>query len=209
MTQDSLYQFDEEFRDAIGTVDETGKRIWLHPKKPKGYYHNLRVVVTILLLGVLFTGPFLTIGGRPFLLLNVFERKFVILGQAFWPQDFFLLALLGITLFVFVILFTAVFGRIWCGWACPQTLFMEMVFRKIEYWIEGDANQQRKLAKAPWNFEKIRKKTLKFSIYAVFSFLISHTVMSYLIGNDQVVEIDNRQPTEKIAGFTGMLFFTW
>lgn len=208
MSQDSLYQFDEEFRDEIGTVDKTGKRIWLHPKKPKGYYHNLRIGVTILLLSVLFAGPFITIGGRPFLLLNIFERKFVILGQAFWPQDFFLLALLGITLFVFVILFTVVFGRLWCGWACPQTLFMEMVFRKIEYWIEGDANQQRKLAKAPWDFTKIRKKGLKYSIFVIISFLISHTVMSYLIGFENVIEIVSKPPSENIAGFTGMLFFT-
>lgn len=208
MVQEDLYQFDEEFRDTIGTVDETGKRVWLYPKKPKGYYHNLRIGLTVLLLGLLFAGPFITIGGRPLLLLNLFERKFVIFGQAFWPQDFFLLALLGITMFVFVILFTVVFGRLWCGWACPQTLFMEMVFRKIEYWIEGDANQQRKLNKRPWDFEKVWKKSLKHTIYAIFAVLISHTVMSYLIGIEQVREIVTTSPQENMAGFTGMLFFT-
>ncbi len=206
--QDNLYQFDEEFRDTLGTVDETGKRIWLHPKKPKGYYHNLRIGFTFLLLGLLFAGPFITISGRPLLLLNVFERKFVIFGQAFWPQDFFLLALLGITFFVFVILFTVVFGRLWCGWACPQTLFMEMVFRKIEYWIEGDANQQRKLNSKPWNFEKIRKKGLKHLIFLSIAILIAHTVMSYLIGIEQVKEIVSQSPATNMAGFTGMLFFT-
>ena len=142
---DSLYQFDEEFRDSISTVDKEGKRVWVYPKKPSGFYHKLRIVVTVVLLSILFAGPFIKIGGQPFLLLNIFERKFVVFGATFWPQDFFLLALTFITFFVFIILFTVAFGRIWCGWACPQTLFMEMVFRKIEYWIEGDANQQRRL----------------------------------------------------------------
>ncbi|QSE96305.1 cytochrome c oxidase accessory protein CcoG [Fulvivirga lutea] len=208
MNQKDLYQFDEEFRDTIATVDETGKRLWIYPKKPKGYYHNLRIGVTIFLLGILFAGPFITIGGRPLLLLNIFERKFVIFGQAFWPQDFFLLALLLITFFVFVILFTVVFGRLWCGWACPQTLFMEMVFRKIEYWIEGDANQQRKLDQKPWDFEKVRKKGLKHIIYALIAILIAHTAMSYLIGIDKVMEIVSQPPSENIAGFTGMVVFT-
>ena len=154
MDQDKLkdlYHYDEQFRDSIATVDEKGKRIWVYPKKPKGRYHNKRVIVSVVLLAILFAGPFIKIGGEPFLLLNIFERKFSILGMVFWPQDFFILALIAISFFVFIILFTVVFGRVWCGWACPQTLFMEMVFRKIEYWIDGDAGAQRKLAKMPWN----------------------------------------------------------
>ena len=110
----SIIKDTEEFRDSIATVDEKGKRVWIYPKKPAGLYHNWRIVVTIFLLSILFAGPFLKIGGQPFLLLNIFERKFVILGQAFWPQDFFLLAVTLITFFVFVILFTVVFGRVWC-----------------------------------------------------------------------------------------------
>ena len=109
---EDFYQFDEEFRDSISTVDKEGKRIWVYPKKPKGRHHNARIIVTIILLGLLFSGPFITIGGHPLLLLNFLERKFVILGMAFWPQDFFLFGIAMITLFVFVILFTTVFGRI-------------------------------------------------------------------------------------------------
>ncbi len=205
---EDLYQFDQEFRDNIATVDAEGKRIWVYPKKPSGRMHNARIWVTVVLLAILFAGPFLSINGRPFLLLNFFERKFVILGQAFWPQDFFLLTLVLISFFVFVILFTVVFGRLWCGWACPQTLFMEMVFRKIEYWIEGDANQQRKLNNGPWNAAKIRKKLLKQLIFISISVLISHTVMAYLIGIDQVKEIVRQPPTEHLSGFIGLVAFT-
>jgi cytochrome c oxidase accessory protein FixG len=205
---EGLYEFDEEFRDSIATVDAEGKRLWVYPKKPSGRYHSYRIIVTIVLLGILFAGPFIRIKGEPFLLLNVFERKFVILGSVFWPQDFFLLALLLITFFVFIILFTVVFGRIWCGWACPQTLFMEMVFRKIEYWIEGDANRQRKLDQSPWNAEKIRKKGLKHLIFISIAILIAHTVMAYLIGVDQVKEIVMTSPMENLSGFIGLVAFT-
>jgi len=208
MKNEELYEFDEEFRDTIATVDEEGKRIWVYPKKPKGEKHNARIWVTVVLLSLLFAGPFIKIGGEPLLLLNIFERKFVILGQAFWPQDFFLLALLLITFFVFVILFTVVFGRLWCGWACPQTLFMEMVFRKIEYWIEGDANKQRRLDKGPWNAEKIKKKALKHIIFISIAILIAHTVMAYLIGIDQVKEIVSQPPSAHMSGFVGLVAFT-
>jgi cytochrome c oxidase accessory protein FixG len=203
-----LYQYEEEFRDSIATVDEKGKRVWVYPKKPQGYYHRLRIVVTVVLLSILFAGPFIKIGGQPFLLINIFERKFVVLGQAFWPQDFVLLALVLITFFVFVILFTVVFGRIWCGWACPQTLFMEMVFRKIEYLIEGDANQQRRLNNGPWNTEKIWKKSLKQVIFLSISILIAHTTMAYLIGIEQTFEIVSQPPQEHLAGFIGLVAFT-
>lgn len=205
---ENLYQYDEEFRNTLGTVDEKGKRVWVYPKKPGGSFHRARIAVTIVLLTIFFAGPFIKIGGQPFLLLNIFERRFVILGQAFWPQDFFLLAVTLITFFVFIILFTVVFGRVWCGWACPQTLFMEMVFRKIEYWIEGDANQQRKLKQAPWTKEKIFKKGLKQLIFIIISIIISHTAMAYLIGIEQTKEIVSQPPTENLAGFIGLVAFT-
>jgi cytochrome c oxidase accessory protein FixG len=205
---ENLYQYDEEFRNSLGTVDEQGKRVWIYPKKPHGTFHNKRVVVSILLLALFFLGPFIKIGGQPLLLLNFFDRRFVIFGQAFWPQDFFLLALTLIIFFVFVILFTVVFGRVWCGWACPQTVFMEMVFRKIEYWIEGDANRQRRLNQASWTANKLAKKTLKQSIFIAISILISHVAMAYLIGIEQVIEIVSQPPTEHLAGFLGLVAFT-
>jgi cytochrome c oxidase accessory protein FixG len=205
---ENLYQYDDEFRDSIATVDERGKRVWIYPKKPKGKFHNRRIVVTVILLSIFFAGPFIKIAGRPFMLLNVFERKFVIFGQAFWPQDFVLLAITLLTFFLFVILFTVVFGRVWCGWACPQTLFMEMVFRKIEYFIEGDANAQQRLDKAPWDGIKILKKSTKQIIFFAISLLISHTTMAYLIGVDETYSIITHLPGEHMAGFIGLMVFT-
>lgn len=205
---EKLYEYDEEFRDSIGTVDEKGKRIWVFPKKPKGIFHNKRVIVTILLLTLFFAGPFIKVHNQPFLLFNFFERKFIVFGQVFWPQDFVLLAITLITFFVFIILFTVVFGRVWCGWACPQTLFMEMVYRKIEYWIEGDANQQRKLKAAPWNREKIIKKGFKQFLFVTIAVVIAHTAMAYLIGLEEVIAIVQQPPSEHMAGFLGLIGFT-
>ncbi|MDN5213893.1 cytochrome c oxidase accessory protein CcoG [Fulvivirgaceae bacterium BMA12] len=205
---EDLYQFDEEFRDTIATVDEQGKRVWIYPKKPRGKFHVRRVVVAIILLVALFVGPFIKIDGHPLILLNIFERKFVLFGQAFWPQDFFLFVLAMLTLFVFIILFTVIYGRVWCGWACPQTIFMEMVFRKLEYLIEGDANRQRKLDKSPWNFNKIWRKSVKHLLFILISALIGHMVMAYLIGIDDVKEIVTKPPTENLAGFLGLLAFS-
>jgi cytochrome c oxidase accessory protein FixG len=205
---DNLYGFDEEYRDTIATVDASGKRIWVYPKKPSGRFHNWRAVVAAVLLTLLFGAPWVKIDGQPLMLFNIFERKFVIFGQVFWPQDFFLFAIFLITLFVFIILFTVLYGRIWCGWACPQTIFMEMVFRKIEYWIEGDANSQRKLEAAPWNSEKILKKGFKQLIFLAISILIAHTVMAYLIGVEQVKLLVTQSPTENLAGFIGLVAFT-
>lgn len=198
----------EEFRNTIATVDEKGKRIWIYPKKPSGKFHNWRILVTVALLSLLFAGPFIKVAGQPFLLFNIFERRFIIFGQVFWPQDFFLLAVVLITFFVFIILFTVVFGRVWCGWMCPQTLFMEMVFRKIEYLIEGDAPAQRRLAKEPWTFSKVGKKTLKHFIFLLISVLIAHTVMAYMIGIENTLAIATSSPLDHLTGFIGLVAFT-
>jgi cytochrome c oxidase accessory protein FixG len=203
-----FYAFDEEFRNSIATVDKTGKRVWIYPKKPSGRYHNYRVIVAFILLALFFMGPFIRVDGHPFMLVNIFERRFIFFGQVFWPQDFILLALAVLTFFVFIILFTVVYGRVWCGWACPQTVFMEMVFRKIEYWIEGDANEQRRLDQQPWNTRKIIKKAGKQLIFITISLIIAHTVMAYIIGIDRVKEIVTQPPTEHLAGFIGLMAFT-
>ncbi|WP_339878344.1 cytochrome c oxidase accessory protein CcoG [uncultured Algoriphagus sp.] len=198
----------DTFRDSLATVQDDGKRNWVYPKKVKGYFYKYRTYLSWVLLAILFSGPFIKVDGRPWLLFNIFERKFIIFGAVFWPQDTYLLIFLLLIFFVFVILFTVAFGRVWCGWACPQTLFMEMVFRKIEYFIEGDANQQRTLNAQPWNQEKIVKKTIKISVFAIISLLIGHLVMAYLIGIDEVINIVSSPPSAHMSGFIGLLAFS-
>ncbi|MEQ8323726.1 MAG: cytochrome c oxidase accessory protein CcoG [Vicingaceae bacterium] len=203
-----LYEPDESFRDSISTINEEGKRSWIYPKKPIGRYYNARSLVSYLLLIILFSAPFIRIDGEPLIMMNIIERKFVIFGQIFWPQDFYLFVLAMLTFILFIILFTVVFGRLFCGWICPQTIFMEMVFRKIEYWIEGDYRQQRSLDNAPWNAEKIRKRMIKWSIFFIISFLISNIFLAYIIGSDELIKIITDPPSEHIQGLSAMFIFT-
>ncbi|MEQ9468048.1 MAG: cytochrome c oxidase accessory protein CcoG [Ekhidna sp.] len=199
---------EETFRDHLSTVDKEGKRVWVYPKKPKGRFTNYRTLVSSFLLLFLFGAPFVKIDGQPFLLFDIFERKFVIFGQVFWPQDFFLFVIGMLASLVFIILFTVVFGRIFCGWICPQTIFMEGVFRKIEYWIEGDYMAQKKLDRQPWDKEKILKKGSKHFLFILISTFIMHTFMAYLVGVDKVWEIIQGGPSENTGGFIAMVVFT-
>jgi len=198
----------ESFRDKLSTVDKEGKRVWVYPKKQGGRYYNARTYLSYFLLAFLFISPFVHFNGNPFMLMNVFERKFVILGITFLPQDFFLFVLAMISLLVFITLFTVVFGRIFCGWVCPQTIFMESVFRRIEYWIEGDASQQRKLTQQEWNREKILKRGGKQVIFFLISFLIANTFMAFLVGREHWSEIVTSSPAQHLPGFIGLVAFS-
>lgn len=198
----------DEFRDKIATVDEKGKRIWIYPKKQLGKYFNKRSIVAYALLAILFAGPFIKIDGEPLLLINVLERKFVIFGQIFWPQDMFIFAFGMVAMVVLVIVFTVVFGRLFCGWVCPQTIFMEMIFRRIEYWIDGDWNQQKKLDRMPWNRHKIYKRSLKWGIFWIISFIIANTFLAYIIGIEELRAIIVDDPSNHVGGLIAIIAFT-
>jgi cytochrome c oxidase accessory protein FixG len=199
---------EETFRDRLGTMDESGKRVWIYPRKPKGRYHRFRSLLATFLLAVFFSGPFINVGGHPLLLLNVFQREFIILGQPFYPQDFFLFVLAMIATIVFILLFTVVYGRLWCGWACPQTVFMELVFRKIEYLIEGDAGKQKSLNKRKLDLDKLLRKSAKHLIFFLISFLVGNTFMAYMVGSEQLFEAVSNHPSQNPSAFTSVILFS-
>ena len=209
MSSQPQIQDSEQYRDHIATVDSAGKRLWIYPKKPKGRYYNWRSYVSYLLLLFLFGMPFIKVNGEPLLLFNVLERKFILFGLYFAPQDFHLFVLAMLILIVFVVLFTVVFGRLFCGWVCPQTIFMEMVFRKIEYWIEGDANAQRRLNKAPWTTDKVIKKVSKQIIFFAIAVLVANTFLAYIIGMDEVISIATDPIQQHLGGFVAMILFSF
>ncbi len=199
---------DESFRDSIGTIDEEGKRKFIFPKKPSGKLYEYRKLVSYFLLAILIANPFIKINGNQFMMFNVLERRFNIFGFPFWPQDFYLFVMFMIVGVVFVILFTVIFGRIFCGWICPQTIFLEMVFRRIEYWIEGDRGAQIRLAKQEWNAEKIRKKGLKWSVFLVISFFIANVFLAYLISSDELFKMIEEGPESHLSTLIALLIFT-
>ena len=201
-------EMDQSFRDSVATISDQGDRNFLFPKKPSGRYTQRRQLMSYLLLAVFFSLPFIKIGGQPFLMLNVLERKFVIFGQIFWPEDFFIFVIAMITGVLFVSVFTVAFGRLFCGWVCPQTIFMEHVFRRIEYWIDGDRNQQLRLARSKWTAEKIRKRSLKNAIFFAISFVIANFFLMYIIGTEAWWEIVSDNPADHVGGLSGMLIFS-
>lgn len=203
------YEEQKTFRDKISTVDEKGKRVWVFAKKPFGQWFNKRQFVSYSLLLFLLSAPFITINGEPLLMFNIIERRFVIFGKIFWPQDFYIFAIAMLTGLVFIILFTLVFGRIFCGWICPQTIFMEFVFRRIEYLIEGDWTHQKKLEKAPWNREKIIKKTVKHILFWLVAFVVANVFLSYIIGYKELFKIITDNPANHIGGLIAILIFSF
>ena len=199
---------DEAFRDTIGTIDEEGNRKFIFPKKPSGKFYEYRKWVSYFLLIVLIANPFIKINGNQFMMFNILERRFNIFGFPFWPQDFYLFVLFMIIGVVFVILFTVIFGRIFCGWICPQTIFLEMVFRRIEYWIEGDRGAQIRLEKQEWNAEKIRKKALKWTVFLIISFFIANVFLAYLISSDKLFLMIEEGPKNHVSTLVSLLIFT-
>jgi cytochrome c oxidase accessory protein FixG len=204
-TIDKIQQ--ESFRDSVATISSDGHRNFINPKKPKGKLYNLRTWFSIGYLVIFFALPFIKVNDAPLFMFNILERKFIFFGVTFWPQDFFIFAIGFLTFVVFVILFTVVFGRVFCGWACPQTIFMEMVFRKIEYWIDGDSHKQKQLRDMPWNGEKIRKRTIKFISFFAISFLIANFFLAYLIGMDELIR-DIKNPAAHTGTLISLLVFT-
>ena len=198
----------EVFRDSIGTIGEDGKRKWVFPKKPVGIFYKYRTWLSWVLLFWLLAAPFIKINGNQLFLFNILDRKFNIFSFPFWPQDFHLLVMMMIIFVVIIILFTVVFGRIFCGWFCPQTIFLEMVFRKIEYAIEGDRGKQIKLSKQPWNKDKILKKGLKWFLFALISFIIANVFLAYFIGGDDVIKHLSMGYFDSIPMLINLLIFT-
>lgn len=197
------------FRDQSGTLTGDGKkRKWLYPKLIKGKLYQYRSILSYFFLTLLFAAPFIKLNGEQLVLLNILERKFIFFGVIFWPQDFYLFVLALLTFIVFIVLFTVIFGRVFCGWACPQTIFLEMVFRKIEHWIEGDAVKQKKLDEGPLTTDKIVKKTTKHTVFLAISFLIANIFLSYLISTKVLLKIITEPVSMHISGFISICVFT-
>ncbi len=207
MTEEELLHA-ETFRDRVTTVTESGKRNWIYALKPSGRFYNYRNIVSYLYLIVFFVLPFIKVNDNPLFLVNIIDSKFILFGKIFWPQDFFIFAVGMIAFIVFIVLFTVIYGRIFCGWVCPQTVFLEFVFRRLEWLIEGSPGRQKALRDGPWTGEKIWKMGLKHTLFLVFSFLIAHTFLAYILGIDEVVKIIGEPFSQHIGLMVGLIVFT-
>jgi cytochrome c oxidase accessory protein FixG len=204
---------DISFRDRPINLDEKGSRKWVYAKKPKGKWYRRRTIFSWFVLLFFIAVPFIRINGNPFILLDINSRKFILFGAIFWAQDTLILSLLMLSFILFIVLFTVTLGRLWCGWACPQTIFLEMVFRKIEYLIEGDYRKRLRLDKGPWTGEKILKKTTKHLIFILISIAMTNTFLLWFIGTEKWFVLVSEPISANISGFIIMLivsaFFYW
>ena len=168
------------FRDRPININETGQRNWIYAKQPQGKWYNRRTAVAWLAIAFLVLAPFIKINGNPLMLFDIANRKFSIFGQIIWAQDSYLMALVMAVTVVFVVLFTVIYGRLWCGWACPQTIFLEMIYRRIEYLFEGNYRNGQKPREA--NSRTILMRLAKHAVFFIISILITNIFLNWIIG---------------------------
>jgi cytochrome c oxidase accessory protein FixG len=198
----------DQFRNELASIQKDGRRKWVYARQPAGRRYRARTILSWFLLAFLFLAPFVTFRGQPLVLLNVIERRFVLFGLAFWPQDFYLVVLIALTLLVTIVLMSATVGRVWCGWLCPQTVFLEMVFRKIEYLIDGSAAQQVRRDKGPFTAGTAWRRVVKHGIFFGLSFLIANVFLAYIIGADALWTIVTAPPREHLTGLAAITVFS-
>lgn len=201
--------------DSLAILDEHGHRQYIYPADVQGWFTRLKPWVYTALIIIYAVIPWIHIGGHPAILIDIPARRFYLLGKVFNAQDFYLvyffLTGIGFTL----ITISALFGRLWCGWACPQTVFLEGVYRRVERWIEGPAPRRLKLARGPWTFEKIWKRALKHGIFFLFSAAIAHIFVSYFTSLPKLFDYMRSNPAENWTAFmwsavlTGIIYFNF
>lgn len=195
------------FRNRMSNTDNEGHYKHIYATKPSGKFYNIRTILSWLYLAIFIGLAFIKINGQPLLQINIPEGKFIVFSKIFWPQDFFVFAVGMLAAIVFIALFTVIFGRLFCGWVCPQTIFMEMYFRKIEWLIDGNPSQQKRLKEAPWTGRKIFKRLLKHSIFLLFSFIIANTFLAYIVGVDHLFAM-MKNPGGYLGTLIGLIVFS-
>lgn len=198
----------DTFRNELASVARDGRRRWIYARQPHGRLYTARTAVGVVLLAFLFLAPFVTIGGQPLMRLDVLHRHFVLLGVVFWPQDFHIVVLIALTAVVTLMMSTVVVGRIWCGWLCPQTVFMEMVFRRLEYFIEGSAERQLRHDRGPWTKAVLVRKGVKHAVFFALSFLIANVFLAWVIGAPALLAIVTDPPSKHLTGLIAIVLFS-
>lgn len=191
--------------DRLATSDRKGNRIYLYPTDVRGKWKKLRSRVSIFLIALFLGLPWVKVGGHQALLLDILHRRFAIFGLTFWAHDAPLLFFILVGVVLVIGFVTAIWGRVWCGWACPQTVFVEQVFRRIERWIEGDSLAQKKLDDSPLSPTKLYKKVAKWSAFLFIALILSHSFLAYFVGTEAVGQMMKESPTQNMGSFLLMI----
>lgn len=196
------FELDQE---RLATTDEHGHRIYLHPEDVTGVWKDRRTRIYWFLIAFYLILPWVYINKKPSLLIDIARREFTFIGHTFYGVEPILFFLIAISLLFFVAFITSLFGRVWCGWACPQTVFIQSLFLKIETWIEGSARERRALEKAPLSFKKIFKKILKWFLFSLISLHVAHTFVGYFVGPRELFLITLQSPLNHLGLFTATI----
>lgn len=192
---------DESFRDTLYTIDKEGNRHWVYTQLIKGRFYFRRMAVAMLLMVIYVATPWIYVDGKQAVLLDLFNREFTFFGTTFWATDtIFLMLLLG-TLGLSLFFFTALLGRVWCGWACPETVFLEFLFRPIERFFQGDAAKRKKLDASPWTLNKIWRKGMTHAVSAGFAWVLATTALAYFFGSSRMIAMIFEGPANHLSPF--------
>jgi cytochrome c oxidase accessory protein FixG len=190
---------------VLSTLNVDGSRRWVRPRIAEGAWWGQRRVLAYVLMLVFFALPYLRVGGMPPILLDLPRREFTLFGTTFLPTDTLLFMLLVLSVGITIFLVTAIWGRVWCGWSCPQTVYLEFLFRPIEYWLERGPRGAKK-------FDRRRglppRRALKLAIFLVLSMFLAHTFLAYFVGVDQLLHWVQGSPRQHPAAFLVMALTT-
>ncbi|MFN8389398.1 MAG: cytochrome c oxidase accessory protein CcoG [Bdellovibrionota bacterium] len=206
-----------DFRETLYTVDAHGHRKWVYPTEFVGFFKRNRTKVAWVLLSIYLSLPWIPIADNQAVLLDIPGRRFVLFGATFWATDTRFLAVFLASLAITLFFFTSLLGRIWCGWACPQTVFLEFVFRPLERLIEGTAPRRKALDQEPWSFRKVRIKATKLIAFSAVAWLMASTFLAYFVGRERLLGMMSGYPWENwptflatVAAMVAILFeFGW
>lgn len=188
-------------KDRLSTTDAKGHRIYIYPSDVRGIWKKRRFEISIGLIAVFLGLPWFRIGGHQALLLDIPHRRFAILGLTFWAHDTPMLFFVVGGAVVTIAFVTAIWGRVWCGWACPQTVFVDQVFRRVERWIEGDSVQRKKLDQDPLSLNKVFKKSAKWFIFTLLALVLSHSFLAYFVGTEALGDMMAHSPSQNPSAF--------
>ncbi len=198
---------------VLTTLGTDGKRLWIYPTLSTGRLYRLRLIVAWFLIALFVLLPIIRINGKPAVLLDLAKREFTFFGTTFFPTDTFILLQIGVLLILGIVLLTALYGRVWCGWGCPQTVYLEFVFRPIERLIEGKEHVRKRRDGQALNFDKFWRKSLKLGIYAFISLGLAHVFLSYFVEWPTLIDWMQQPPTRHWGyfllafGLAGLIFF--
>ena len=192
---------------VLSTLNADGSRRWMTPRVAKGRFWTRRLIVAWALIAIFTAIPWIRVAGLPIVQLDVVARQFTFFGTVFRPTDTLLLALLFLSIFVGIFLLTAVAGRVWCGWACPQTVYMEFLYRPIERFFLGKAYGKKNAEVPAW------RRIAMYAVFLVISAHLANTFLAYFVGTDNLVVWTLRAPSEHPVAFavfaatTGLMLF--